>query len=129
LRWLPVGAPLLALAFAAVPAHRAVCGPAAHHGPDFRAATAIVTAHQRASDGIIYHRAGNWSLRAGMDYHLAGGPAPKDLLLSRSAADVGRLGAAECPDPAPCIGTTSRVWLFSGRREIRRPTRDRWPAY
>ncbi|GFJ95097.1 glycosyltransferase family 39 protein [Phytohabitans rumicis] len=52
------GALLAALTLAALPAHRTLRGPAAHHGPDFRAAARVVADHQRAGDGIVYHPAG-----------------------------------------------------------------------
>lgn len=105
------GALVAVLAVAALPGQRALRGPAAHHGPDFRAAASVVSAHQLAGDGIVYHPSGTWSLRAGMDYYLTGGAAPVDLLRIRSAAEAGRLDADQCPDPAVCIGGTPRVWF------------------
>jgi mannosyltransferase len=50
-------------------------------------------------------------LRAGVDYYLAGKPAPADLLLERPAAVAGGLGAQECADTAACVGSTRRIWL------------------
>jgi mannosyltransferase len=95
----------------AIPAHLTARGPNSHHGPNFRAIAGVIAARQQPGDGIVYARAGNWSLRAGVGYYLRGTTAPRDLLLWRPAAQVGRLGATECPDTAGCLGTTTRVWV------------------
>jgi mannosyltransferase len=87
-------------------------GPATHHGPSFREIAGIIAGNQQPGDGIVYGGPSNWSLRAGVDYYLAGKPAPGDLLLVRPAADVGRLGAQECTDTAACVGNAPRVWLI-----------------
>lgn len=87
-------------------------GPATHHGPSFRQIAGIIGRNQQPGDGIVYGGPSNWSLRAGVDYYLAGKPAPRDLLLVRPAAEVGRLGAQECTDTAACVGNAQRVWLI-----------------
>jgi mannosyltransferase len=102
-----------AMVFAAsVPTQLEIRGPATHHGPNFRQVAAIISENQGPGDGIVYGKPGNWSLRAGVDYYLAGKPAPRDLLLGRPAAEVGRLGAQECANTAACVGDTSRIWLI-----------------
>jgi mannosyltransferase len=122
LRW-RTGLAVLATAALAAPAHVDLRGPAPHQGPDFRAATAIIAAGQRPGDGIVFGRVGTWSLRAGFGYHTRGRPAPADLLVHRSAAEVGQLNARECPEPATCLAGTSRVWYF-GQRRTENPLED-----
>lgn len=113
LRGMPLRAAvaLVLLAAVALPAHLAARGPNSHHGPNFRAISRIIASQQQPQDGIVYAGAGNWSLRAGVDYYLRGTAAPRDVLLSRSAAEVAQLGARECADVAACLGATPRVWL------------------
>jgi mannosyltransferase len=89
-----------------------VRGPATHHGPSFRQVASIISRNQHAGDGIVYGGSSTWSLRAGVDYYLAGKRAPRDVLLARPAAEVGRLGADECPDPAACLTGVERIWLI-----------------
>jgi mannosyltransferase len=93
---------------------RAFRAPASHGGMDFRKAAAIVSARQQPGDGVVYGRVGTWSLRAGLDYELRNGSAPADLLLRRSAAEVGGLDGLECPE-LTCFDT-ERVWYVGARR-------------
>jgi mannosyltransferase len=94
------------------PAQVQVRGPATHHGPSFRQIAGIISRELRPGDGIVYGGPSTWSLRAGVDYYLAGKPAPRDLLLVRPAAEVGQLGAQQCADTAACVGDTRRIWLI-----------------
>ncbi len=105
-----VGA-LLVLFAVALPGQILVRDVTSHDGPDFRRMANIVAAGAQPGDGIVYATPGNWTLRAGMDRQLAGRPAPRDLLVARSAVDVHHLGAEECADVAACVGTTPRVWV------------------
>jgi mannosyltransferase len=111
--WRPV-AVLVVLAALSVEAHQAVRAPAAHGGMDFRRAAAIVRAGQQPGDGVVYGQVGTWSLRAGLDYELRGQGHPQDLLLRRSAAEVGGLDGVECPNRT-CFDTP-RVWYVGARR-------------
>ena len=95
-------------------AQQAFRGPASHGGMDFRRAAAIVRAGEQPGDGVVYGRIGTWSLRAGLDYELRNGTAPDDLLLRRSAAEVGGLDGAECPE-LTCFDA-ERVWYVGARR-------------
>lgn len=110
------GLAVLATAVVSVPVHADIRGPASHQGLNFRTAVAIISDRQRPGDGIVFGRVGTWSLRAGFDYQTRGRQAPADLLVQRSAAEVGHLSARECADPVVCIGTTSRVWYLGQRR-------------
>jgi mannosyltransferase len=104
-------AALLLLVAISLPAHREVRGAASHHGPNFRAIAQVISREQQPGDGLVYGRTGTWSLRAGIDYQLRRGHAPRDLLLSRPAAEVGTLDAKQCPEAEACIGATRRVWF------------------
>ncbi|BCJ54355.1 hypothetical protein Asp14428_58300 [Actinoplanes sp. NBRC 14428] len=107
-------AALVLIVATAFEAHQAVRGPAARGGMDFRKAAAIVSAGQRPGDGVVYGRVGTWSLRAGLEYELRHRARPTDVLLRRSAAEAGTLGATECPE-LTCF-TTARVWYVGARR-------------
>jgi mannosyltransferase len=100
------------VAVMAWPGQVAVRGPATHHGPSFQQIAGIISADLQPGDGIVYGGSSTWSLRVGVDYYLAGEPAPTDLLLERPAADVGELSAQECADTAACVGSTRRIWLI-----------------
>jgi mannosyltransferase len=104
-------AALLTLFAVALPGQILVRGVASHDGPDFRRLAAVVAERAQPGDGIVYSTEGNWTLRTGMDRQFAGRPAPRDLLVARSAVDVHHLRAVECADVRACIGTTPRVWV------------------
>ena len=107
---------LLLLTGVAVPAQSAVRGPTSHMGPDFRKIAQAITRNQQPGDVIVYGATGTWSLRAGIDYQLRGGPKPLDVLLLTPAAQVGQLNAVQCPDPVACLGTPRRIWFFRYER-------------
>lgn len=111
LRLRAAGAVVL-LAAVAAPAQHAVRGPASHLGADFRAVARVIAANQQPGDVIVYGTGGTWSLRAGIDYQLRGREKPRDVLLKTPAAEVGELGAVQCPDEVACLGTAKRVWFF-----------------
>ena len=81
-------------------------------GANFRRVAAIIADRQRPGDVIVYGRDGTWSLRAGIDYQLRDRAKPRDVLLTRPAAEVGRLNAEQCADPVACLGASRRVWFF-----------------
>jgi mannosyltransferase len=104
---------LVLVAVTAIPEQRALRGPATHMGPNFRAIARIIEREQQPGDAIVYARSGNWSLRAGIDYQLRGGPHPFDALLRTPSAEVGQLAAVECAEPAAaCLGRPQRIWYF-----------------
>jgi mannosyltransferase len=105
------------LAAAVYPGQLSVRGPTAKNGSDYRSAAQIIHGDEQPGDGVVY-KAGSRTLRAGTDYYLRHDPnPPRDLLLARSAADVGQLRAVEFPDPATHIAGTPRLWLLvDGRR-------------
>jgi mannosyltransferase len=105
-------AALVLLAAISVPAHQEVRGPASHAGADFRTIAQIIEREQQPGDVIVYGIEGTWSLRAGIDYQLRDRAKPRDVLLTRPAAEVGELNAEQCADPVACLGTARRVWFF-----------------
>jgi len=109
---------LALLACAVYPAERAVRGPNAKSGSDYRAAAAVIRSRQQPGDAIAY-AARSRAMRSGLGYYLRHDPQrPSDVLLSRSAADVGNLTAEEFPPTAARLRTTSRLWfLVAGAHE------------
>jgi mannosyltransferase len=93
------------------PSQLAIRSADSHQGPDVRYIASLISQRQNSTDGIVYGGNNSWALRVGINYYLAGRPAPKDLLLSRSAATVGELADKECSNTAACIGQTPRIWL------------------
>jgi mannosyltransferase len=112
--WRTVAA-LAVIALLSLEAHRAVRGPAAHGGMDFRRAAAIIEAGQRTGDAVVYGRVGTWSLRAGLAYELRNTSSPSDVLLRRPAGEAGGLDGVECPTTT-CFDTR-RVWYVGARRD------------
>jgi mannosyltransferase len=109
---LPALGAVILLAAVAVPAQRAVRGPASHLGANFRAVSRVISHNQQPGDAIVYGASGTWSLRAGIDYQLRGRERPRDVLLQTPAAEVGQLEAVQCPDEVACLGSSKRVWFF-----------------
>jgi mannosyltransferase len=103
---------LVLLAAVAIPAQEDLRKPVSHMGADFRTVAGIIARDQQPGDVVVYGASGTWSLRAGVDYQLRGRAKPRDVLLSRPAAEVGQLGAVQCADQVACLGTSQRVWFF-----------------
>ncbi|GAA2547213.1 hypothetical protein GCM10010435_15580 [Winogradskya consettensis] len=86
-----------------------------HGGMDFRVAAGIVEKHQQPGDAIVYGRISTWSVRSGFDYEMRDEKIkPKDVMLRRTAAEVGQLDAVECPD-VTCFDN-QRVWYVGARQ-------------
>jgi mannosyltransferase len=116
---------LMLLTVSVYPAQRAVREPHAKSGSDYRTAAALVAHYQLPGDDIVYS-ANSRTMRAGLTYYLR--HAPRDVLLSRTAASAGRLRASEhLPDPGRFAGI-ERLWVLvygvhsdplSGRSDLR----------
>jgi mannosyltransferase len=108
---LRVATVLALLAFAVHPAERAVRSADAKSGSDYRTAAAIIRQEQQPGDAIAYPAVSR-GMRSGLDYYLRHDPErPRDVLLARSAAAIGRLMAQEYrPTPAR-LGGVVRLWL------------------
>ena len=109
------GVPILAvllLAFVVLPDQRTVRQPTAKNGSDYRGAAAIIARDAQPGDVLVYP-SGSRSFRAGLDHYLRPVPdRPRDVLMERSATEVGRLRAQEYPNAAAQVRSTARVWLL-----------------
>jgi len=89
-----------------------------HSSPDSRGLAGVIEANAAPGDGLVFGDFA-WSLRPTVQHYLTRAPwsppvsAPRDLLLTSSAAQVGSLDAHECRDIAGCLGTTARIWLVT----------------
>lgn len=105
-------AALLLLAAVSVPTQVRFRGPVSHMGPDYRSVAETIARDQLPGDVIVYGTSGTWALRAGIDYQLRGRERPRDVLVQRTAAEIGELDAVQCADEVACLGTAQRVWFF-----------------
>jgi mannosyltransferase len=126
---------LLVLGMAVLPDQQAVRGPTAKNGSDYRGAAAIIGREGRPGD-VIVHGTRTRHLRPGLDHYLRDAPdRPRDVLVARSAGEVGKLRAEEYPNPWTRLRGTTRVWLLvygrhadptSGRRDLRATLRSEY---
>jgi mannosyltransferase len=79
--------------------------------PDFAAAGRIVTAGQRAGDGILYN--GTFEVRKAMAYELRDRARPEDVMMKLTPQQAGLYSAHECDVPATCLADRRRLWLVS----------------
>ncbi|MER7456170.1 glycosyltransferase family 39 protein [Micromonospora sp. NPDC126480] len=106
-----VGA-LPALALLTLPTQQELRGPLVDGEPDYRAAAEVISANLRPGDGVIF--AGRTRPpRMGMAYQMRDVPRPDDILLVRSAAEIGDFGVEECPVTLPCLVNRDRIWVVS----------------
>jgi mannosyltransferase len=115
--WWVLGAVLAlpGLAYLGYPDQRDVRASPVEGQPDYRSALLFVRNHAQPRDSIVYNdKLGGRSdlARAAAEYELRDG-GPRDIMLYRTAAQTGYFGAAECPDPAPCLSGSDRLWLVS----------------
>jgi mannosyltransferase len=50
-------------------------------------------------------------LEVGIGYYLPDAVKPRDVFAGRSAADVKAFVAADCAEPARCLGAEPRLWV------------------
>jgi mannosyltransferase len=93
---------------------------------DYAAAAAYLAHRARPGDGVIYQdRQDNESwlmIGYGLRYYMSrdvpnGRPAPRELLIARTAAEAGTLYPVPCRHPAACLGAEPRIWIVGGARE------------
>jgi mannosyltransferase len=117
-RWLlPVDtAVVLALAILSVAAAGLTGQREARRSPvageaDFRAVADMIDDRYRPGDGIAY---AGWdrsrAVRLPMLYELR--TRPVDVFVTVPPGKTGSYGATECPDPAPCLTDTQRIWMI-----------------
>ncbi len=109
---------LAVLVGTAYPGQRAVRGPTAKNGPDYRGIAGVIQQHQLPGDAMVFEVRSR-AMRAGMEYYLRQYPTfPRDVLQSRTAARAAWLMAEEHPDAAARLTGVPRVWLMvSGPRK------------
>jgi mannosyltransferase len=109
------------LGLTGLPGQLAVRGPTAKNGSDYRTAATIIRHDQMPGDAIVYQTGSlpcsscnrGCTLRAGVHYYLRRDPGrPRDVLLVRSAGDIGGLRAQEATDPVPRLSCAGRMWLL-----------------
>ncbi|MFI6782756.1 glycosyltransferase family 39 protein [Micromonospora sp. NPDC050276] len=82
---------------------------------DYAGAARVIADGQRPGDAVVYSPRHSWLfLDLGIEYHL--GDPPRDVLVTEDEVRRGDLWAAECPQPAPCLAGTTRVWLVVAGR-------------
>jgi mannosyltransferase len=119
---------LLVVGLVMLPDQVRVRGTTAKNGSDYRGAAAIIARDRQPGD-VLVHETGSRHLRPGLNHYLRSVPdRPPDVLMERSAAEVGRLRAQEYRDPVARVRGTPRVWLVvhhqrrdatTGRRDLR----------
>lgn len=80
--------------------------------PDFVGAARLVGARLRAGDAIAYGGSFRNGRRA-FAYELRQRGQPADVLVSKSARQLGTFGALECENPRLCAATAQRIWLVT----------------
>ena len=113
---LPAILVLPGFAYLVLPDQRAVRESPVAGQPDYRAAIDAVRRGMRPGDGIVYNDVfGKLSdlAREAVDYEMRDGARPRDVFLYVTSVDRGSYSAAECADPSPCLGETTRIWLIS----------------
>ncbi|MCX4746836.1 glycosyltransferase family 39 protein [Kitasatospora sp. NBC_01287] len=111
LSWVLVAAAVAGLGWTAWPGIRATHQDLAGE-PDYNRLTRIMLHDQQPGDGIVY--SGTLQERMSMAYELRDvRTAPKDILLQKSAAEIGLYSAQECDDPDACAANTNRIWLVA----------------
>lgn len=88
--------------------------------PDFDRAARIVDAGLREGDGIVFVSTRRDARRAFAYLHAIGVVGPtRDVLLGRSAQELGWVRGTECDDPARCLTGVDRVWLVTEEPPVR----------
>ncbi|MFD9033494.1 glycosyltransferase family 39 protein [Streptomyces sp. NPDC059567] len=106
---------LVAVAVLSLPEQRSVRETYAHfwHGVDYKGAAETIAKYHRPGDAVVYDRGEDYwrLLDLGVRHYLPDELRPRDVFLARSAADRADLWSSECPDPAACLGSETRIWL------------------
>lgn len=81
--------------------------------PDFRSAARAIESRQQPGDGIAFAGAGRNGRRAFHYETRTSAVEPADVLVARTAQQIGQFGPADCADPGRCVGDTRRIWLVT----------------
>lgn len=112
LPWTVAG--LVSIALLALPAHMQMRTPGGHEHQATRQVAAVIAANERPADGIVYaddEPVGSWTARDAIAHYLPPGARPRDVLATHPPRTDGLLLATECPDAAPCLQGSSRLWV------------------
>jgi len=114
----PVAAAVIlsGLGWVALPGHTDARRSPVAGQPDYQAAVQVIKAEQQPGDGIAYNDPfGELSdvARKITRYELRDQQAPRDVFLTRTAAERGYYTAEECDDPAACLKDPPRLWLIT----------------
>jgi mannosyltransferase len=80
---------------------------------DYPGAAAVIAAHQRPGDGIVFQisNRNHYQVDTSVAYYLRGKPQPKPVFQAKTQAEAGRLQPVECARPASCLSGTPRLWV------------------
>jgi mannosyltransferase len=80
---------------------------------DYPAAAAVLAAHERAGDGIVYQvsDANHYPVDTAMAYYLHGKPLPKAVFQAQTPIQANSLQPVECASPSTCLTGTPRLWV------------------
>jgi mannosyltransferase len=79
---------------------------------DYQAAAAVIAAHERPGDGIVYETGdqNHYQVDTAMAYYLRG-KLPTAVFQAQTQVQANSLQPTDCQDPAPCISGTPRLWV------------------
>jgi mannosyltransferase len=79
---------------------------------DYQAAAAVISAHARPGDGIVYQvsDANHYQVDTSVAYYLRD-KAPMSVFQAQTQVQTNSLQPAECVDPSACIKGTPRIWV------------------
>lgn len=80
---------------------------------DYPAAAAVIAAHERPGDGIIYQDGddNHYQVDTAIAYYLRGKPIPDAVFQAESPAQADTLQPVDCADPSRCLSGTPRLWV------------------
>jgi mannosyltransferase len=79
---------------------------------DYQAAAAVLAAHERPGDGIVYTigDSNHYQVDTSIAYYL-GDKVPKPVFQAQTQVQSNSLLPVECQDPSACISGTPRIWV------------------
>ncbi|WP_441250661.1 glycosyltransferase family 39 protein [Kitasatospora sp. McL0602] len=119
-RWNPAplsacvaGALVVLVALQGVPEQRRLRYVTAHSETDFRGAAGLIAGDYRAGDGIVTGNYAWMMIGPGVAYYLPSTVRPIPFMIGQTAVQANDLYPVNCPVPAVCIGSETRVWVVT----------------
>jgi mannosyltransferase len=80
---------------------------------DYQAAAAVIEAHARPGDGIIFQTSdeNHYQVDTSIAYYLRGKFTPTPVFQAQTQVESNSLQPVECGDPTECITGTPRIWV------------------